>query len=111
MLGETGRSSGPSLSSWSGPSTTATAGSRSRSSNRAPGSVALEVGTVNNYNTLHHLRWRGGLARWPYDCPYITILLADGELEEIDGDDPSGRGPTIWPKRSPARNNPDLGDP
>jgi hypothetical protein len=46
-----------------------------------PRSVALEVGSVNTYNTLHRLRFGSGVARWPYDSSTITILIPDAHRD------------------------------
>jgi len=50
-----------------------------------PRSIPLEVGTLSNYNTHHHLRQSDGVARWPYGCPFITVMVCEpaGEIAAL----------------------------
>ncbi len=47
-----------------------------------PRSIPLEAGSLSNYNTHHHLIRSDGVARWPYGCSFITVMVVEpaGEL-------------------------------
>ena len=42
------------------------------------GSVRLEVGTTSAVKTLEHIRFHGGVARWPYRSETMTIFARHG---------------------------------
>jgi hypothetical protein len=54
-----------------------------------PGGLPLEVGSSSHYCTWHHMWDSWGVARWPYDCPYITLLIRDRDYwgPSTSGDD------------------------
>ena len=50
------------------------------------GRIQLEVGYSNPSTTYWHLATGRAVARWPYDCPNVVVLIADVPLEHAEVD-------------------------
>lgn len=48
-----------------------------------PSSVCLEVGSTNACTTFWHVFYENGVARWPYNQEYITILYRPKKSDQI----------------------------
>lgn len=49
-----------------------------------PGVVPLEIGTTMPSRTLLHMLQDGGVARWPYHCDYISLLINPSPTYLVD---------------------------